>query len=210
MITWRIKAWVLAVLLVPATSSFAQELTANLQMLTQGELRDGGVTDSGLEDPSLQDRSGFIVGRARLNLDFSMGGLQMYVSPQYSGIWGQRGYGSFHLFEAWAKYTLPFGVFAQVGRQALSYDDQRIIGPNDWAMAAVLHDVLKLGYEGHGHKAHVLLAYNQNHENVSGGTSYVDGAQPYKTLQALWYHYDVPGVGLDGRRQSRRPAQQGP
>lgn len=187
---------VLAMLLAPV-SLFAQELTADLQLLNQGEIRVGAVLDDNQDpDAEVQDRANFLVSRARLNLAFQKGGLQMKVSPQYSNIWGQQGYGSFHMFEAWAKYTLPFGLFAQVGRQALSYDDERIIGPNDWAMAAVSHDVLKLGYEGHGHKAHVLLAYNQNPENIDGGTSYVDGAQPYKTMQTLWYHYDVPNIGL--------------
>lgn len=194
--TNHIKALVLAALLLPATSAFAQELTADLQMLTQGEIRNGGVTAPNNDNPDLQDRSNYIVGRARMNIGFTMGGLQISVAPQYTGIWGQRGFGSFHLFEAWTKYTLPFGAFVQLGRQALSYDDQRIIGPNDWAMAAVSHDVLKLGYEGHGHKVHALLAYNQNPENVDGGTVYVDGAQPYKVMQTLWYHYDVPGIGL--------------
>ena len=194
--TSSFKALALAVMLVWAPSAYSQVLTADLQMLTQGEVRDGGVTAPNNDNPELQDRSTYIVGRARLNLDFNMGGLQLYVSPQYTGIWGQKGYGSFHMYEAWAKYTLRFGGFAQIGRQALSYDDQRIIGPNDWAMAAVSHDVLKLGYEGHGHKVHALLAYNQNPENVDGGTAYLDGAQPYKIMQTLWYHYDVPNIGL--------------
>ncbi|MBO6097630.1 MAG: hypothetical protein J6P56_10015, partial [Bacteroidales bacterium] len=194
--TSSVKVFALAVLLVCAPSLYSQELTSDLQMLTQGEIRNGGVSAPNNQDPDVQDHSNFIVGRARLNLDFQRKGLEIKVAPQYTGIWGQRGYGSFHMFEAWAKYTLPVGLFVQLGRQALSYDDQRIIGPNDWAMAAVSHDVLKLGYEGHGHKAHVLLAYNQNPENTEGGTVYVDGSQPYKTMQTLWYHYDVPNLGL--------------
>ena len=176
--TSSVKVFALAALLVCAPSLFAQELTADLQMLTQGEIRNGGVSAPNNQDPNVQDHSNFIVGRARLNLDFQRKGLEIKVAPQYTGIWGQRGYGSFHMFEAWAKYTLPVGLFAQLGRQALSYD------------------VLKLGYEGHGHKVHVLLAYNQNPENTEGGTVYVDGSQPYKTMQTLWYHYDVPNLGL--------------
>lgn len=190
----------LAMIILPIATLQAQGngFKADVQLLTQGEIRDGGVVDYSEEDdaPTRQDRSGFIVGRVRLNLNYQKDALSLKVSPQYSGIWGQKGFGSFHLFEAWAQYKLPVGIFAQIGRQALSYDDERIIGPNDWAMAAVSHDVLKLGYEGHGHKAHFLLAFNQNPENVSGGTVYVDGAQPYKTMQTLWYHYDIPGIGL--------------
>lgn len=168
------------------------DITVDLQLLTQGEIRDGGILAPDSEEENLVDRAMFIVGRARLNLGYKRKGLELKVSPQYTGIWGQSGYGDFHLFEAYAKYSFSFGLFGQIGRQALSYDDERIIGPNDWAMAAVSHDVLKLGYEGFGHKVHVLLAYNQNPENLNGYAAYIAGAQPYKTMQTLWYHYDVP------------------
>ena len=85
----------------------------------------------------------------------------------------------------------------QVGRQVLSYDDERIIGPNDWAMAGVSHDVLKMGYEGHGHKLHAIFAYNQNANNADKGTSiYENGSMPYKSMITAWYHYDVPNFPL--------------
>lgn len=180
--------------LLPAVAH--AQLSLNLQHITQGEIRDGGIIGRDSTDPDVEDHANFLVSRTRLTLNFKKDSLSMKVAPQYTGIWGQKGYGSFHLHEAWVKYTLSFGMFVQVGRQALSYDDERIIGPNDWAMAATSHDVLKLGYEGHGHKAHLLLAYNQNPENTDGGIVYVNGAQPYKTMQTLWYHYDVPGTGL--------------
>jgi hypothetical protein len=44
---------------------------------------------------------------------------------------------------------------------------------------------------------HAVLGYNQNSENVySGSTYYKDGAQPYKTMHTVWYHYDVPKIPL--------------
>jgi hypothetical protein len=57
-------------------------------------------------------------------------------------------------------------------------------------MTAPTHDVLKFGYEGHGHKVHALLAYNQNSD--AGNSFYSNGIQPYKSMQTLWYHYDTP------------------
>lgn len=37
---------------------------------------------------------------------------------------------------------------------------------------------------------HLILAFNQNDETKIGGTYYVQaGAQPYKNMQTLWYHY---------------------
>jgi hypothetical protein len=147
--------------------------------------------------------------RSRLTVDYKRTGLETKVTAQHSGVWGQKGQGSFNLHEAWAKLSHTFGskltdgetanqpvLFAQIGRQALSYDDERIIGPNDWAMAALSHDVLRAGFEGYGHKAHVILGFNQNAENIQGGTYYKDGSQPYKTMMTAWYHYDVPKTPL--------------
>jgi hypothetical protein len=84
----------------------------------------------------------------------------------------------------------------KIGRQELCYDDERILGSNDWAMAGLSHDVLKVGYEGHGHKAHAFAAYNQNKKNQNGGTYYWNGAVPYKSMLGAWYHYDVPNFPL--------------
>ena len=205
---WRpslLRALGMAALMVYASDGCAQEerhghLTIDLQMLFQGEIRDGGIVStedvSDTEGTEVEDHSSFIIERSRLPVSYQRERLEMKLTPQHSGIWGQSGRGSFNLYEAWAKYTTTAGFFGQIGRQTLSYDDERIIGPNDWAMAGISHDLLKVGYEGHGHKAHLLLAYNQNSENVNGGTYYTDGSQPYKTMHTVWYHYDVPKLPL--------------
>lgn len=199
------KACGVAALLIQAGSVCAQEeepkpqqetnqLDIDLQIMVQGEYRNGGIisSDDNVEAEQENDHSNFIIQRERLPISYQRDRLEMKVTPQHQGIWGQSGKGSFNIYEAWAKYTTTAGFFGQIGRQTLSYDDERIIGPNDWAMAGISHDLLKVGYEGKGHKAHLLLAYNQNSENIDGGTFYENGAQPYKTMHTLWYHYDVP------------------
>ena len=205
---WRqflFRSFGVAALLVHAWSVSAQEdkpnhLTVDLQMLFQGEIRNGGILSPEesreTEEEQVDDYSNFIIERTRLAVSYQRDRLEMKFTPQHQGVWGQSGRGSLNIYEAWAKYTTVAGFFGQIGRQTLSYDDERIIGPNDWATAGISHDMLKLGYEGHGHKAHLLLAYNQNSENINGGTSYIDGAQPYKTLHTLWYHYDLPRFPL--------------
>lgn len=193
----------LALLLLPTTVALAQEkddnqLTVDLHMLGHGEMRLNGfdVSNDPMAEQQNKDKAYFLMQRSRLAIDYKRTGLEAKVTAQHSGIWGQKGKGNFNLFEAWVKMSTKNGLFAQIGRQALSYDDERIIGPNDWAMASLSHDVLRLGYEGHGHKAHAILAYNQNAENAYGGTYYADGAQPYKTMHTLWYHYDLPKIPL--------------
>ena len=163
----------------------------DLDMLGRGEMRYGGFTEGAEANHAM-----FLMGRTRLSLSYKRPYIEANVTAQHSGVWGENGKGSFNLHEAWVKLYTKFGLFAKVGRQILSYDDERIIGANDWAMAANTHDVLKFGYEGHGHKAHAIFGFNQNAENISGGTYYTNGAQPYKLMHTLWYHYDIPKIPI--------------
>lgn len=201
------KTLALTYLLITSTVAVAQtsstekvdgnnHLDVSLQMLGHGEMRLGGFDSSEGETSNHNDRAYFLMQRSRIAINYKRTNLEAKVTAQHSGVWGQKGKGNFNLYEAWAKLSTNFGLFAQIGRQALSYDDERIIGPNDWAMAALSHDVFKGGYEGHGHKAHIILAYNQNAENTYGGTYYTNGDQPYKTMHTIWYHYDVPRFPL--------------
>ncbi len=180
-------------------------LSVDLQFLGRGEARYGGLPaatpeldEYGYEtDANKVPKSNFVLSRTRLPINFKRDWLEVRVTPQHSGVWGQAGKGTFNLYETWVKMTTRSGLFAQVGRVALNYDDERIIGSDDWAMASSSHDILRMGYEGHGHKAHVILAYNQNADVVtSGGSVYENGAQPYKTMQTVWYHYDFPRLPL--------------
>ena len=166
--------------------------TLGLNLLARGEIRDGGFpADPEAENPT--DLSAFILGRGRLNIGYDRPYIAAKISMQYVGTWGQGNTNTFNLYEAWARLTSKQGLFLQFGRQALAYDDERIIGPNDWTMAGNSHDALRMGYEGHGHRLHLLGAYNQNPANMNAGTTFFsNGAMPYKTMQTLWYHYDLP------------------
>ena len=203
----------LAILLLPIIAHAQQEadnqFNVKLDMLTRGELRYGGFNDS---DNAQDDLAHFIIGRYRLTTDYSRSWLQVRLSLQQSGTWGMSG-GSFSLNEGWAMVKSRKGLFAKIGRQVLAYDDERIIGSNDWAMTAPTHDVLKLGYEGDQHKVHLLFAYNQNPENMEGFTFFSGGNQPYKSMQTLWYHYATPNsifgasllfmnIGMQGERNN--------
>lgn len=188
-------------------SSKLNKLEVGLNFLTHGEILSGGLPRQVGDEAGVEDRSSFLQGRTRLIVDFERRRkddparerpplLQAHAVIQNNAVWGMNGNSALDLYEGWVKLTAKMGIFAQVGRIALSYDDERIIGPNDFAMAAASHDVLRLGYEGYGHQLHAILAYNQNGSNVYTNTYYEDGAQSYKTMQTLWYHYDVPKFPL--------------
>ena len=90
--------------------------------------------------------------------------------------------------EAWGQLRFGENFFAKLGRQILSYDDERLFGDLDWNVAGRSHDALKLGYENDRHKLHLILGFNQNGERLLG-TKYANPGQPYKHMQTLWYRY---------------------
>lgn len=139
------------------------------------------------------DPAGFINNRARLSLGYERDRLSIGLSAQHVGVWGQDPQidknGRFILNEAWAQLDFGSGFYAKLGRQALVYDDERILGGLDWNVAGRFHDALKLGYENMSNQLHLILSFNQNDERTIGGTYYAPGAQPYKTMQALWYKH---------------------
>ena len=186
--------WV-ALLLIAGSGLKAQDykLVVDADLLTRGELRIGGLAT---EDDDIADNASFILERSRLGISYERPSLQTKLTAQHATTWGSAQNVSFNVYEAWAKLFTKSGLFAQFGRQNLSYDDQRIFGSDEWSMTGLSHDALKLGYEGHGHKVHLVGAYNQNLANMSGGTYFTGGLQPYKSMAALWYHYDVPNTGL--------------
>ena len=197
-----IRPFTAVVLLLQAGFLWAQtndsakinNLSFGIDFMTHGEAMWGGLPIN-LHDEQ-EDKSSYLLGRFRLIVDYKRPGLQAHALVQNMSVWGTSGSQALKLYEGWAKMTAKCGLFAQVGRVALAYDDERIIGPNDFAMASLSHDILRIGYEGYGHQVHAILAYNQNEENVYTTTYYADGDKPYKTMQTVWYHYEVPKFPL--------------
>ena len=178
------------------TTAFAQEeakeneVTVSAQIRTRAEYRNGALS------PRSEGTSpaGFVNERARIGIGYKRKGLEMKFSAQHVGVWGQDALvdksGRFILNEAWAKMALSDDWFIQLGRQSLSYDDERILGGLDWNVAGRYHDALKIGYEKGGHKLHGIFAFNQNDENTNGGSYYDNSTTKlYKNMQTIWYHY---------------------
>lgn len=175
--------------------------TVDANILMRGELRYGGLpsSDGGTSagaGTTTPKKAAFILERTRLAVGYERKWLSARVEAQHSGTWGSAENSQFSLYQAWVQLSSRQGLFAKVGRQNLSYDDQRIFGADEWAVTGMSHDALILGYEGKGHKLHLIGAYNQNLANINGGSYFSGGLQPYKAMEALWYHYDVPRTAL--------------
>lgn len=188
----------IALALLLAWPAFAQQtdstarktFSINASLWTRGEFRDGALPAENGADYAV-----FLMSNNVLRFNYSGNYLEARVSPKFFGIWGAKGSGAVAVEEAWLGLKTG-GWFLRLGRQMLAYDDERIIGSNDWSMATSTHDLLKAGFELGKHKLHLLAAFNQNNENTNGGTYYADGGQAYKTMQTLWYHWDpFPQLG---------------
>ena len=171
-----------------------RRLTVEAQLRTRGEYNNGAIR------PRMEgeEAATFVNDRARLSTDYLRGNLELKLGLQHAGVWGQDGMkdrqGRVAMNEAWAKLRFGGDFFAQVGRQPLSYDDERLLGSYDWDVAGNYHDALRLGYEKAENKVHFIAAFNQTAENDRG--TYYNGPMPYKSMVALWYHYDMPTLPL--------------
>ena len=188
------------ILILVSAGLMAQEnqLVIDASFMTRGEVRAGGlptITDEN-QVKRREDFASFVLEKTLLGLDFSKKNFSSKVTAQHSGTWGSSEGGQLNIYEAWFKIQSEKGLFMQIGRQNLSYDDQRIFGSDDWAMTARSHDVLKTGFENRHQKIHFFFAFNQNSANINGGTYYTGGVQPYKAMEAAWYHYDIPKSNL--------------
>ena len=179
-------------LLCSAFAATAQDNTfiLNAQLRTRGEYNNGAIKPRS----EGQEAATFVNDRTRLSTFWKRGDLEMKMSVQHTGVWGQDDIkernGRMAMNEAWARMRFGESFFAQIGRQQLSYDDERLLGGLDWNVAGNWHDALRLGYESPEHKVHFIGAFNQTAENDRG--TFYNGPMPYKTMVALWYHYQSP------------------
>ncbi len=165
-----------------------KKFNVDLQLRSRAELRDGALMPKFKGDTV----AGFINNRTRLNFGYSQDFLQTKLSLQHVGVWGDdkqvHKRSDIAVHEAWAKISFKKHFFVKLGRQVISYDDQRILGALNWHVAGRHHDAMKLGFDNKKHKAHLILAYNQNKENIHGNLYNAALGQPYKSMQTLWYH----------------------
>lgn len=189
----KIYLLIIAILLLaPGNLVFAQEgenFSVKAQVRPRYEYNHGGIAPLG----DNHDPISFISNRARLSLGYDNGFLSMGVSGQDISVWGQKpqidNAANFTLNEAWVKLTKN-DWFLQLGRQALSYDDDRILGTLDWHQAGRWHDAIRMGFDNKEHRFHFILAYNQMPKTPRQGTFYEFGGQPYKFMQTAHYLYN--------------------
>ncbi|WP_115462248.1 alginate export family protein [Winogradskyella aurantiaca] len=132
----------------------------------------------------------FVEQRTRLNLNYGMERLKVSVSIQDVSVWGdtrqidrQDSNLSLSLFGAWVQYEMSEKWAIKLGRQVLSYDDERILGGLDWAMQGRFHDLVLIKFNSGGFKLDVGFAFNQERPRLIGNDYSIQGFFSYKVMQ---------------------------
>src|SRR3970040_1378819 len=177
-----------SVLGMMSLTTFAQEFDASLQLRPRYEYRNG--FKSLIKDS--EDASSFISQRSRLNLNYKQEKLKAKLSLQNIRTWGDAATtttvdkNGVAVFEAWAQYDFDAKWSARLGRQVLSYDNQRILGEIDWAQQGQSHDAAVISFHPINHQLDLGFALNANAENLlEPKTAYTTN---YKAMQYAWYH----------------------
>ena len=184
-----------SIIIFYSPSLFAQDdsedLKINIQLRPRAEFRNGLFT------PILEGQkpASFISQRSRIGLNYSKNHkLAIGLSAQVVTTWGndpqvQTTANDISLYEAWAQLYFNPAWYLKVGRQVLSYDDERILGALDWNNAARKHDAALLGFDKNKFKVNAAFAFNQNAEKVNNTFFDNSLSQPYKSMQFLWMKY---------------------
>lgn len=190
----RKQPYVLIVLFLLMAQIGLAQFTLDGQFRPRTEYRHG----FGSLIPEAAEAGFAITTRARLNAGFKTDAYKFYLSIQDVLVWGENRQilpddenDSFAIFEAWADIDMGSGFSTKLGRQVLSYDDERIFGALDWAQQGRNHDAALLRYKKESFMFDFGLAFNQDFDDPTGfqsiGTEYnTTGFFSYKTMQYLY------------------------
>ena len=158
----------------------------NGQYMSRGEHRHGYQNLASFG----QKGTVFISQRARLSGEYKNDKFKIHISAQDIRTWGSVANsaidtkGFLSIYEAYGEMMFTKKISFKVGRQAISYDDDRIFGSLDWAMQGRRHDAAVFKYADSTLTIHAGGAYNQNTESNKYLQYSVAGN--YKMFQYLW------------------------
>ncbi|RCS26146.1 hypothetical protein DUT90_10230 [Polaribacter sp. WD7] len=176
----------------------------NAQFTLDGQFRPRTEYRNGYQSliPEGADAGFAINTRVRLNAGYQTDLFKVYLSIQDLLVWGENpqiipvdANNSFAVFEAWASLKLTDNSGLKIGRQVLSYDDQRFFGGLDWAQQGRNHDLAMYQYRSGSFMLDFGLAFNQDFDNNGGplfgfqnvGTAYpASNPFQYKAMQYLY------------------------
>ncbi len=180
-------------------------LIADAQLTVTGEVRPRTEMYGGVNTRLRNEGESLGVAtqqRTRLNFNYEDStGLKIVFSPQLVHFWGQMpqaydllGDGApggpepnFSVFEAYAQYKASDWYTLKVGRQAISYGDQRWFGALGWAASGRSHDALVNKLSFGDVKLDVGVALNRTkHFQGVDSVAFTNIQADYNSMQYLW------------------------
>lgn len=138
------------------------------------------------------DPAGFASQRTRVNFNYSNDRIMMGISVQDVFLWGSNPQlfttsNTVSVHQAWGQYFLTPSLSLKLGRQELSYDDERIFGSSNWEQQGRSHDVALLRYDGML-RIDIGAAFNQDRKYLNGAYY---GLNNYKMMQFVWLNTNI-------------------
>lgn len=136
----------------------------------------------------------FTSHRARINVDYAFQKFRLYASLQDIRVWGEEDTrdpaGDAQFFEFYAEPRIAPNLKARVGRQVISYADERLFARNNWRQAGGKHDALRLMFKKSALDMDFIAAFNQTRAR-NFGTLYDPGFDFYKVLLAHFFSWQL-------------------
>lgn len=178
------------------TPLFSQTFEADLQLRPRFEYRNG-FKSLLLEE---QDAASFVSQRSRITLSYKSERLFAKLSLQNVNVWGDvatmrlEESNEITFFEVYGQYQPSKDLFFRLGRQVLSYDNQRILGEVNWAQQGQSHDAALMSWLPEtNQRLDIAVAYNAPAETLIDVPYTINS---YKNLQFAWYHIALEKVGF--------------
>lgn len=190
-------------LITSAAKGQIDSLKINVDFRTRAELDNGQKTLI----PNHQKPETTVFSRAQIGVDYYWQDLELFMSLQDARVWGEvsstnQRSGSLNVNEAWAKYHFTKNTALKIGRQILSYDDERLIGALDWQMQGRSFDAAKGVFRLNSQsKLETVVTFN-NDNNDSNDLPYrefytvLDSGERTKSMQIVHYEYLWPESSL--------------
>lgn len=160
------------------------------QFRTRAEYRDGYrklASDATFAAP-------MVLQRSRLMFHYQDEGLTMRFSGQDARVWGQNGISmagnTTHIYEAWAKYNFSPNWWVKLGRQELRYDDQRLMGFNDFSLTGATYDAAIFAFENKESETTAHLGAMVNNAAQDNFLSYY-GSTYFKYMAYGWFSKSI-------------------
>ncbi len=165
-----------------------EELKISIEFRPRAELRNGYRH---LRNDTT--RAAFFTSqRSRLRFHYQRPGLIFHISIQDVRVWGdddtRSTEGTLQVFETYVEPSIAKGLSVRIGRQQISYDNQRLFSQNNFRQTGRSHDAVRFIYENAKIKTELAGAFNQNSERTFE-TDYSPGFDNYKVLLVHYLRY---------------------